>query len=184
MTTIFFDIDGVLADFVGGALRHHGRTDIPVDNVTWGIEAQLDMAPAAFWDALGYDFWAGLDVYPDGLALFTHAVRLVGGDNVALLTSPCDTAGCVDGKRAWVAHHFPAFRRQLFVGSAKHLFAGRGKVLVDDHDANVRAFSAAGGRTVQPARPWNGLAHLCGPGASFDVERTAAMLAQEVRFAS
>lgn len=182
--TVFFDLDGVLADFVGGALKFHGRTDIDPSAVQWGIEAQLGMAPALFWGGLGYDFWAGLEPYPDGLALLAKAAELVGGANVGLLTSPCDTKGCVDGKRDWVARHLPAWRRSLFVGSAKELFAGRGKVLVDDHDANVRKFSAAGGRTVQPPRPWNQLSHACGPGGSFDVGRTFGMLAREVRFAS
>lgn len=180
--TVFFDLDGVLANFVRGALVHYGRQDVGEGYVRWGIEAQLGLSPAEFWSGLGFDFWANLEPYGDGFHLFARAAELCG-ENIGLLTSPCDTAGCVDGKRAWVARHLPAYSRHLFVGSAKHLFAGPDKVLVDDHDANVDKFSAAGGRTVQPPRPWNRYAHNCLPGGGFDSDKQFAMLVREIKFA-
>lgn len=180
--SVFFDLDGVLADFVAGALKAHGREDVSAASVTWGIEAQLRLEPAAFWAPLGFDFWANLTPYPDGLSLLSAAIGMVGGDNIGLLTSPCDTAGCVDGKRAWVSRHLPQFSRRLFVGSAKELFAGPTKVLVDDHDANIDKFNRAGGRTLQPPRPWNRYGHNC-RGAAFDVPSQIAMLAQEIGYA-
>jgi FMN phosphatase YigB (HAD superfamily) len=151
----FFDLDGVLADFVSGALRLHGRTDFPYADIRWGIEEQLGIEPAKFWAPMGSEFWAGLPLYDDGHAAFSLVARTVGPENVALLSSPCETPGCLDGKRAWVAKHLPEFRKRLFLGGAKHLFAGPGKVFVDDHDANVDAFRAAGGKAVQVPRPWN-----------------------------
>jgi hypothetical protein len=181
---VFFDMDGVLCDFVRGALMFHGREDMPYCDVRWGIEAQLGLSPTDFWKDLSFGFWSALPAYADGMSLLAAAERLVGADRIALLTSPCDTAGCCDGKREWVAKHLPAYRRRLFMGSAKELFAGPTKVLVDDHDANVKAFSAAGGRTVQPPRPWNTMDwHCTGPDGTFDVDRTFAALAQEIRFA-
>ncbi len=181
---VFVDLDGVLCDFVRGALAAHGRADVPEASVAWGIESQLGIEPAAFWGRLGFDFWAGLEPYPDGFALLRRAEELVGPERIGLLTSPCDTAGCVDGKRAWVVRHLPGYARRLFVGSAKELFAGPSKVLVDDHDANVDRFLAAGGFTFQPPRPWNRLAVGCYAGtAAFNVELAAKTLEMTVGFA-
>ena len=181
MAIVFFDLDGVLADFVRGALALHGRLDIPIREVTWGIEAQLNLEPAKFWEPLGFDFWANLAVYPDGLSLLRATEVLVGPERIAFVTSPCQTAGCVDGKRAWVERHFPDYSRRLFMGSAKELFASGEKILVDDHDKNIKAFAAAGGRFVQPPRPWNSLAPAAMPDGSFNVPQVFKILESVVR---
>ncbi len=182
MPVVFFDVDGVLADFVSGALSAHGK-ELEISTVRWGFPEQIGFTGVndpAFWSPLGGDFWAGLRPYADGFALLRAAERLVGADRVALLTSPCDTAGCVDGKRAWVAKHLPDYRRRLFVGGAKHLFAAADKVLVDDHDANVDAFAGAGGWCVQPPRPWNRLGDKCDAGGTFDADWWGEMLESAV----
>jgi hypothetical protein len=182
--TVFFDLDGVLVQFVAGALKLHKREDLHQRSVTWGIESQLGLTPAEFWSPLGFDFWVNLEPYRDGFGLLAAAANLVGDENIGLLTSPCDTAGCVDGKRAWVARYLPGYSRRLMVGSAKELFAGPTKILVDDHDANIQKFSAAGGRTVQPPRPWNSLSRCCcDVDGGFNVERVLAMLVQELQYA-
>ncbi|HET6576477.1 MAG TPA: hypothetical protein VFG68_22950 [Fimbriiglobus sp.] len=167
---IFFDLDGVLADFVSGALDCHGA-ELAIPDVRWDFCSQIGFDgpnDQRFWADLGYDFWRSLDPYPDGFALLRFAEELVGPERIGLLTSPCDTEGCVEGKRAWVAERLPEYRKRLFIGSAKHLFAGPSKVLVDDHDANADAFRAAGGEVYQPARPWNRYRAYCLPDGSFD----------------
>lgn len=178
---IFVDLDGVVADFVSAALFVHGRSHVPLSSVPWCIEKFLGIEPAAFWAPLGFDFWSSLEPLPDGFRLLDHALALVGAERVGLLTSPCDTAGCVEGKRAWVERHLPGLKRRLFVGSAKELFAGPHKLLVDDHDANVDRFAAAGGMVLQPARPWNRLKALCVRGHEFDVGAHCEMLTAAVR---
>lgn len=183
MLTLFFDLDGVLSDFVRGALKFHGREDVHPSRVEWGIEAQLGMRPAEFWAPLGYGFWSSLEPYPDGMALLAAAEKLVSPERIALLTSPCDTAGCVDGKRDWVARHLPAYTRRLFVGSAKHLFAAPTKLLIDDNDENCRRFESAGGRTVQPPRPWNVHRAQCDAEGGFSVARVFEALQAELRLA-
>jgi hypothetical protein len=180
-TVLFFDLDGVLADFVGGALAAHGRGDVPASSVPWCIEKALGIEPTAFWAPLGFDFWANLKPLPDGMRLFDRACVLMGADRIGLLTSPCETHGCADGKRAWVKRHLPpAMSRRLFIGSAKELFAGPHKVLVDDHDANIDRFHEAGGATVQPPRPWNRHKALCVRGHEFDADIIGEMLTETV----
>lgn len=180
---VFFDLDGVLADFVSGALRHHNRTDVSPASVVWGIEKQLGLDPAAFWAPLSFEFWANLEPYADGMELLRAAEGLVGSGNIGLLTSPCDTEGCVEGKRAWVKRHLPAYSRRLMVGPAKELFAGPTKILVDDHDVNCDKFVLSGGRAVQPPRPWNSFSSECKEDGGFDVPRLTAVLAGVVGFA-
>jgi hypothetical protein len=186
MTTVFFDLDGVLANFVRGALQTH-RAELPIATVSWGFPAQIGFTGVddpRFWEPLDFGFWANLEPYPDGFALLRFAETLVGATNIGLLTSPCDTAGCVEGKRAWVAKHLPEYRRRLFVGSAKELFASPRKVLVDDHDANCAKFMAAGGRCVMPPRPWNAYGHNCVEEDAFSVAQQSKILQQEVGYAS
>ena len=166
---IFFDMDGVLADFVSGTFAAHGKS-IPVETVEWGFPVQLGfdgVNDPRFWEPFGRDFWANLSPYRDGLELLRAAEGLIGPEQIALLSSPCDTPGCADGKRDWVAKHLPAYRRRLFLGSAKELFAGKQKVLVDDHDPNCEKFAAAGGHAVTPPRPWNRHKPACLPGGGF-----------------
>lgn len=175
---LFFDLDGVLADFVRGALAHHGKS-LQMADVRWDFPQQVGFggtwAPE-FWEPLGETFWAGLDTLRDGFELLGAAERLVGADRIGLLSSPCDTRGCAEGKRAWVARHMPDYRKRLFLGSAKELFAAPGKVLVDDHDPNCDRFAAWGGRAILVPRPWNARRGECCPAGGFDAAKVAAEL--------
>lgn len=180
--TVFFDLDGVLADFVTAALAAH-KKELPIPDVQWGFPTQIGfngVDDPAFWQPFGFYFWLNLPAYPDGLCLLRHCERIVAPVNIALLSSPCDTPGCCEGKRAWVARHLPEYRKRLFLGSAKHLFAGPGKVLVDDHDANADAFVKAGGVVVQPSRPWNRYRQECDRFGGFSVPNVSAKLASAV----
>jgi hypothetical protein len=168
---IFFDLDGVLADFVTGALELHGKS-IPVDHVRWDFDRQLGIEPAEFWAPMGRSFWAGLPVHCDGFELLRRAERLVPRDRIALLSSPCANDGCVEGKRDWVKRWLPEYLPRLFVGTAKHLFASPSKILVDDHDGNIDRFVNSGGFTVTAPRPWNLCRWQCRNGAFDPVEVT------------
>jgi hypothetical protein len=154
----FLDMDGVLVDFVAGVLKHYGLPPATVVD-TWNFDLELcqkfALSRDAFWQAFGQDFWEGLDWTADGRHLLTCAEVCFGPENVFLLSSPCRTHGCLEGKNRWVARHLPDYQRRLFLGSAKHAFASASKVLVDDSDDNVARFRAAGGHAVLVPRPWN-----------------------------
>lgn len=166
----FLDMDGVLVDFTRGAMDLHGR-QVPPGQLTWNLEKALGFErPQDFWDPLGQDFWAGLPWTSEGRYLLTQVENLFG-DRVVLLTSPCLTPGCAQGKLDWVRREIPHLARRVLVGPAKHLVAGPGKVLLDDHDPNVESFRSEGGHGVLVPRPWNSRRHeTCGRGG-FSVAR-------------
>lgn len=154
----FLDLDGVLVDFVGGAFATHGRS-LPMPDVRWDFPSQIGFAGGAndpaFWEPMGRNFWANLDWTPEGKDILHVVEQVFGRDNIAVMTSPCDTEGAVEGKVAWIKQNLPKYRRRFFVGPPKDLAAGPGKVLVDDHEGNVSAFAARGGLVALAPRPWN-----------------------------
>lgn len=178
----FLDLDGVLVDFVGGAFAAHGRS-IPMPDVRWDFPSQIGFergaSDPAFWELMGRDFWANLDWTPEGQATLEAVEKVFGHDNIAVMTSPCDTDGAVEGKVAWIKKHLPKYRRCFFVGPAKDLAAGSSKVLIDDYQANASSFVARGGLSVLPPRPWNSRKNETLDGYRFNV----AALADEIKTA-
>jgi hypothetical protein len=178
---VLFDMDGVLVDFVGGALKAHGKS-IPPAEVVWDFPAQIGFAGSsdpAFWGPLSnHDFWAGLEPLPDGMAVFEAVARVLPKERIGFLSSGI-VAGSSDGKRAWVAKHLPGWERHLILGTHKALLAAPCKVLVDDHEPNVTGFAAAGGRAVLAPRPWNSRRELTCPRGMFDPVDTATTVLRQ-----
>ena len=89
---IYIDMDGVVADFVAGACRVHGRTiseEADADTrdfykswlVTDNEIVQHCMTTEEFWspiNALGAKFWEDLPVYPWAVDLVAYCEGLVG----------------------------------------------------------------------------------------------------------
>ncbi len=149
---VLLDMDGVLCEFNDAAYRVHGKE--PPDDPQWGIWDDLGITEAEFWRPMGYEFWAGLDWTAEGRWLIAGLENLVDHKNIALLTSPCETPGCYDGKREWVRKNLPDYRN-FIPTSAKHFIAGAGKILVDDRNENVDNFARLGGQGVLVPRTWN-----------------------------
>lgn len=177
--TILFDMDGVLADFVGGALRAHGRepgVDLHRAAVTWDFPAQvgfpLGAADPAFWQPLhDPDFWERLEPLADGLALFALAESAFGVGQIGLLSSGVCPGSC-DGKRRWLRRHLPAYEKRVAFLHAKEMVAAPCKLLIDDHEPNADGFTAAGGRSLLVPRPWNRRrSETCPHHATFDPSR-------------
>lgn len=152
------DLDGVLVDFVGGMCRAHCRAN-PYDedrnSGQYEITDLWGMSATEFWEPADAEFWAGLEMCPDGHQILEACVSLFGTDNVCLLTSPSLNEGATDGKVRWIYENLPAFKRQFLVGAAKEFCAHERAVLVDDYDSNVEKFRRHGGRAVLVPRPWN-----------------------------
>lgn len=164
---VLFDMDGVLADFVGGALAAHGKELVPSE-VVWDFPSQIGFAGAmdpAFWAPLSHaEFWEQLPPLEDGMAAFEAVAARVPRERIGFLSSGI-VKGSSDGKRAWVAKHLPGWEKHLILGIHKALLAAPCKVLVDDYEPNADGFGAAGGRAVLVPRPWNRRKPLtCGRG--------------------
>lgn len=150
---ILLDIDGVLADFVAGVAKLHGED--PGSVCTWNFFEQWGLTASDFWTPLGREFWASLPLTSESMRVLEMCEAAVGKQNVALLTSPCETDGCLEGKRDWVQKCFPDYRHRLLIGAAKEFCASPSSLLIDDHDKNCEAFIAAGGVACVFPRPWN-----------------------------
>jgi len=157
----FLDLDGVLTDFVGGVLAYFDVKDFVVDhwNFDKTLSAKLGLSLDDFWSHFDQSFWESLAWTADGRQILA-ACEECFGEEVYLLTSPCRTEGCAEGKMNWVKRHLSHYQRKLFIGSSKQAFAAPGKLLVDDSDANIAKFAAAGGQTLLVPRPWNALRDL------------------------
>lgn len=174
---LYLDLDGVLVDFVRGALRAHGQY-IPFPDVRWDFWRQMDgsngeMTEIEFWKPMGRSFWEHLPWTPEGKN-FLALLEAIAGDRIVLLTSPSDNDGAVDGKIAWIKRELPAYTRRFFVGPPKALAASPMKILVDDYGVNVEKFNDEGGRFVLVPRPWNRRFYdTAGRNGEFDPETVA-----------
>lgn len=145
-TRALLDMDGVLVDFVAGVFRHRGLPRVPV---------QWDFVTPSEWESFGFDFWANLELTPEAGEILRATITAFGLGNICILSSPCKTAGCMEGKLAWLRKHLPSFSRRFLFGPAKEFCAGADTVLIDDSDANVNKFGLAGGHTILVPREWN-----------------------------
>jgi len=136
---VLLDIDGVLADFIGGACKLHGRSQ-------GGLAPLLGMSAGAFYAPMGQSFWAGLTPLPWMRDVVTMLEGKFGVENICLLTAPILTPGCFDGKLEWINTHLPQYRRRYLVGPAKHFCASESSLLIDDNTTNVLDFTKAGGK--------------------------------------
>lgn len=157
MKRCLLDLDGVLVNFVHGAMKLHGRSD-PFDegftefefNSHWGLSANT------FFADMGRKFWRELEWMPDGKAIFKLIDNAFGPEHTCILTSPIMTEGCLDGKMAWIKENLPrAYHRKFLIGPAKEFCAGADRVLVDDRNENIDSFVLAGGHGFLIPRPWN-----------------------------
>lgn len=157
--TVFVDLDGVLADFVGGICQAHGR-DNPYQHTTarghWTIQRLLEIPEEEFWSVVDYNFWVGLQPTWDGYLILESAETTVGKDNTYLLTNAgAGIPGNMAGKTAWVQKHLPDYSERLFTGIDKHRLASPNKALIDDSDRECHAWETAGGKPVLVPRYWN-----------------------------
>ncbi len=155
---VFLDMDGVLVNFVAGALKAHRRQFSELKPGAWDFHEALGIEPSAFWNMLkGPTFWRCLPWMDDGRAILALVERVFGAENVCLLTSPCLDPECATGKVRWLEEQLPEYKRRFLIGPQKDFVAGPGKVLIDDSPKNVQAFCAAGGEGLVVPRFWNHL---------------------------
>lgn len=163
---VFLDLDGTVVDFITPAMELNGvppHISANYPKVGWDVvkacntlRDQLGLPPVNvhdFWRNVNSSvFWSGLKPYPGALDFVDW---LTSKFDVYISTSPSSSPHSSWGKHAWVYEKLPRLKRKLFIGSQKHLLAGRGRLLIDDSDENCNKFQDWGGKSLLVPRPWN-----------------------------
>lgn len=167
VTTIYLDMDDVLADLGGGIQDLFGiPKDQRVPVTSWdGIPASLsealgwEVTSDHLWGAVadeGAAFWADLAWCEHGQKVLEVCQSIAP---VMLMSTPTDHPSCAAGKVEWIGAHIApdkGERRPRFsLTTGKHHHAHEGAVLIDDSQTNVERFIAHGGRAFLWPRPWN-----------------------------
>lgn len=162
--TLYLDVDGVLADFAGSAIRCFGRDPQEYYNLhpaPWMIFEWLEISRREFWgliDSHGEGFWVNLKPYP-----WTQSLLKLLEDyfhDIFFLTAHADAPHCLSGKLKWLSHLMGenCADRVGFVRD-KWRLANSGCVLLDDNHPNCRSFELHGGKSILFPQAWNAL-HL------------------------
>jgi hypothetical protein len=159
---VYLDMDGVLVDFCGAAMRAHGSQKDKLVAGQWHLEHGLGIGITEFWAKLqGHSFWEGLGWLPDGRAVFDAVAAWCGPTcPLWLLSSPSDDIGSFSGKYAWLQRHLPEYRRRLILCADKAAAVSRpGALLIDDSDDHCKrwrgTFNRPGGESILLPRWWN-----------------------------
>lgn len=172
---VFVDLDDVLVDFTGAACRLHGIDEQELRTVQRELRA-WNMVPCIqkltgreefrlsdFWAPIhqaGADFWENLEPLPWANALLNHLQDV----EWFILTSPSYNPDSHLGKIRWAHRFFDHYFDRMLLTRHKHVVAGVGTILIDDHVDNVLKFEMAGGKGVLFPASSNLLAdHLSDP---------------------
>lgn len=170
---IFYDMDGVLADFQTGAQEQLGIDVTPFNRPTRDLSEALQALKRAFYDRLAAssNFYLDLPPYPSMVALYEELQHIPH----AILTSvPAHPAAlgprAIAQKRQWLREHLTDGATVEFIAGkgvfkGQHVPAGVGgpaAVLVDDRPANVEDWEKAGGVGLlhTPGREQESIARL------------------------
>lgn len=158
------DVDGVIADFVGGALEvinelhpaaHAPDVRFTPDDVTqWEIETLLpEHMRAEFMARCGAPgFCAALKEYPGACAV-VHGLRECG-HTIVFATSPWNCPTWIGERTDWLRERFGGDVAIYHVKTKTHVY---GDVFVDDKPEHVSAWAAAhpNGQALLLDRPYN-----------------------------
>jgi 5'(3')-deoxyribonucleotidase len=163
MNRCFLDVDGVLADFVGGVHRKLG-IEFSYDAWPykkgpegWNFHDEIGITFEDLSELCDFEFWKNLEWTPDGHDILRVVLRYFDPNQITLLTSPMPNVMSASGKMAWIMDKLPAykFRTGIWTDSKAILAGVPDSVLVDDHQKNTDVWQAGGGRAVLVPRPWN-----------------------------
>jgi len=152
LEAILVDLDGVLANFLLGALRVFDREDLyhnwPVGQ--WGIAEVLGVNTTQFWCAIserGYRFWEDLPEYPWTRELWAVLQEIANDQHAKLIvcTAPSRDPECAKGKVMWMHRVFGPKFMDFVITNKKFLMAKEKAILIDDREDTVIRFCAEGG---------------------------------------
>lgn len=139
ITTIYLDLDGVLANFIDG-INKLGYT-----------KSELDNFPNKIWPKIymkGSYFWKNLKLMPGAIKLYNACCKKVGINNVIILTAIPHTAASKTGKQLWCKKYFKFAKCICVKRTDKVLYANRHSLLIDDFYKNIDDFNQASGYSI------------------------------------
>lgn len=146
---IFFDLDGVLADFNRGVSELLGLEVIPQGSHT---EESHNILFGAMRDF--HDFYGHLEAIEESVILFHELYEKYGGDVVEILTGVPNPKRNIpeakENKLDWVRRYLPEDTVVHAVQSRyKNTFCyGKEYILIDDFEVNIREWERAGGTGI------------------------------------
>lgn len=168
LNCIYLDMDGVLADFCGGALELFGvdkfyAKDIKCWNGHLNVLSERlgrTVSGNEFWRRInseGSRFWANLEWLPWGIGLLYTCIEFAP---VVLMTTPSLHPSSAAGKIEWINKNMPKdLQRRYALTPCKHHMAHPGAMLIDDNEKNINKFNEHGGKGFLWPRSWNNSEH-------------------------
>lgn len=152
---ILLDMDGVIANFVDGAIEAAGLPMTHGQASKWNFH--LDhMSEDEFWTKIAQRpaFWLNLEPYPWANELVDMCLEVAP---VLFCSSPCLDANSASQKIEWLRRHgfMAEDKNDYILTSHKGLMGHPSRLLIDDGKHNIEAFEAAGGKTILFPQPWN-----------------------------
>lgn len=158
---IYFDMDGVLADFDVSAAGY-SDTNINLNNSSLNLSGDACDAKRRRWQRIEMDknFWRDIPVVP-GIEKLLDTARGIG--EMFVLTSVPGAKNFVGGaayvdfieqeKREWIKHYFGQYFSDKNVIVARIpkeqlIRPTQNDILIDDRTGNVDGWCAAGGRGI------------------------------------
>lgn len=151
--TVYFDLDGVLANFDKAA-----ESILGTDNI---YKFEFVYGPEAFWNALNHsgDFFEKLEPTSGAKRMLDAARGYPTGIITALPKTKQDLVRLQ--KKAWVATHLsPELPVICCRTHEKPEFCAPGDIMIDDRALNKKAWEAKGGRYIIHTCPQNTISQL------------------------
>lgn len=147
---VFIDMDGVLVDFVRGALTpdelaayekiSKGKPSL------WGF---LGITEDEFWQrTIHPDWWFNLPQLPWCFQLMHIVDEHFPNAEVFFLTKPHSAPNCIPGKERWISEILGYDAGRVICTKHKTLFARSGSLLIDDTSWYIGSWNAAGGHGI------------------------------------
>lgn len=153
---VYLDMDGVLVDFVGGALKLFNKPKSILKPAEYHLEKLFGITTDEFWeriDAEGESFWTNLEVYPHTSKLISMVEEYA--DEWHICTAPAFHPNSFSGKVKTLHKLFGRKFRNFVITPHKQLLANNKSVLIDDSDHKCKKFIAAGGDAILFPQMWN-----------------------------
>lgn len=130
---VYFDMDGVLADFNGGYRARFGRDPAPsgIDHNITGLK--------------GSDFFSTLDKLPGADQMIGAAVELFGGYSICSSPLRDDYSNSQANKTVWIREHLTPQPDSIVITGKKDSYARGKNILIDDRADNIERWRGRGG---------------------------------------